>query len=212
MSVRTILFDLDGTLIDTNELIIASFAHTFEHYNLPYTREELIEFNGPPLSETFSKIYPDRVDEMIDVYREHNLRVHHEYVKAFPYVKEVLQTLNENGFKLGIVTAKMADSVHHGLEVAGIDINFDTIVTLDDVKHPKPHPEPVIKAMNQIGANPEETIMVGDNSHDIESGNSAGVKTAGVAWSLKGADRLKKYNPTYMLEDMRDLLKIVGVN
>lgn len=212
MSVRTILFDLDGTLIDTNELIIASFTHTFEHYNLPYTREELIEFNGPPLIETFTNINPERAEEMIDVYREHNLRVHNEYVKAFPHVKEVLDILQENNFKLGIVTTKMKDSVYQGLEVAGITNQFDTIVTLDDVTHPKPHPEPVIKAMNEIGANPAQTIMIGDNSHDIESGKNAGVITAGVAWSFKGAERLEKYNPTYMLNDMRDLLKIVGVN
>lgn len=211
MSIHTILFDLDGTLIDTNELIIASFMHTFNHYNLPYTREEIIEFNGPPLVETFSTIDPDRVEEMIDVYREHNLRVHNEYVKAFPYVKEVLDILQENDIQIGIVTTKMADSVDRGLEIAGLDHRFDTIVTLDDVKHPKPHPEPVIKAMNHIGANPTTTLMVGDNSHDIESGKNAGIRTAGVAWSFKGADRIKKHNPTYMLEDMRDLLKIVGV-
>lgn len=211
MSIRTILFDLDGTLIDTNELIIASFTHTFNQYNLPFTREEIIEFNGPPLVDTFTTIDKERADEMIDVYREHNLKEHDHYVTAFPHVIEVLNTLKEKGFQLGIVTTKMNDSVHRGLSVAGIETHFDTIVTLDDVTHSKPHPEPVIKAMKQLDADSATTIMVGDNSHDIEAGHNAGVKTAAVAWSFKGKERLMKYHPTYMLEDMRDLLKIVGV-
>ncbi|WP_085991371.1 pyrophosphatase PpaX [Oceanobacillus senegalensis] len=212
MSIRTILFDLDGTLIDTNELIIASFTHTLNnHYNLDYTREQIIEFNGPPLIDTFKNIDPDRVDEMIEVYRKHNLSEHDNYVKVFPNVKETLDILKERGFKIGIVTTKMTESVNRGLKVTGLQDYFDTIVTLDDVAHPKPNPEPVIKAMKDLDAVANSTLMVGDNSHDIESGQCAGVKTAGVAWSFKGKERLLRLNPTYMLDDMRDLLQIVGV-
>ncbi|MFD1848998.1 pyrophosphatase PpaX [Oceanobacillus bengalensis] len=210
MSIHTILFDLDGTLIDTNELIIESFKHTFNHYNLDYTREEIIEFNGPPLYETFKNIDPDRIDEMIDVYRGHNLQVHDQYVEAFPKVVETLEELKKREIKLGIVTAKMMDSVGKGIRIAGLEGMFDTIVSLDDVTHPKPHPEPVLKAMKALDAKAGTTLMVGDNSHDIESGQNAGVRTAGVAWSFKGKDRLLKLNPTYMLEEMTDLLAIIG--
>lgn len=211
MSINTILFDLDGTLIDTNELIIASFTHTFDHYQYDFTREQIIEFNGPPLVETFRNIDPKQYEEMVNTYREHNLRVHDEYVKAFPYVKETLEILKDKNYRLGIVTTKMNDSVGKGLRIANLEGYFDAIVTLDDVSHPKPHPEPVVKAMRLLDADASSTLMVGDNSHDIESGQNAGVKTAGVAWSFKGKERLQKYNPTFMLEDMRDLLKITGV-
>ncbi len=211
MSIRTILFDLDGTLIDTNELIIASFMHTFSTFKYSFTREEIIEFNGPPLVDTFRKIDPDRVDELVQTYREHNLREHDRYVKAFPYVHEVLDKLKEHGLKIGIVTTKMRGSVERGLDITNLNGYFDTIITLDDVSNPKPHPEPVVKAMEDLQATASSTIMVGDNSHDIEAGQNAGVKTAGVAWSFKGKERLLQYNPTYMLEDMRDLLTIVGV-
>ncbi|GGK07050.1 hypothetical protein GCM10007063_31950 [Lentibacillus kapialis] len=98
-----------------------------------------------------------------------------------------------------------------GLRVTKLNYYFDTIITLDDVSHAKPHPEPVIKAMNAMSANAQSTLMVGDNSHDIEAGKHAGVKTAGVAWSLKGRDKLLAYRPSYMLEDMQDLLEITGV-
>lgn len=112
---------------------------------------------------------------------------------------------------MGIVTAKMRESVNMGLEITGLDRYFETIVTIDDVTHPKPHPESVIKAMTALNGEPSTTLMVGDNYHDIQAGQNAGVRTAGVAWSLKGRDFLASYHPTYMLEDMRDLLEIVEV-
>ncbi|AVQ99843.1 pyrophosphatase PpaX [Oceanobacillus iheyensis] len=211
MSIRTILFDLDGTLIDTNELIIASFMHTFSHYGMTYTREEVVQFNGPPLLDTFQKIAPDLAEEMVKTYRAHNLTVHDSYVTAFPHVTETIAALKEQGLKLGIVSTKMRKGVNMGLTLTGLATYMDTIITLDDVTQAKPHPEPVLKAVQALGADLETTLMVGDNYHDIESGKNAGVKTAGVAWSDKGSSFLEGYNPTYMLKDMRDLLQLTEV-
>ncbi|API93470.1 MULTISPECIES: pyrophosphatase PpaX [unclassified Virgibacillus] len=211
MSIRTILFDLDGTLIDTNELIIASFFHTFGQYNYQFTREEIIEFNGPPLLDTFKAIDAEKAERMVQTYRAHNMKEHDNYVKAFPFVEETLKQLKQNGMKLGVVTTKMRQGVKKGLATTDLEPYFDTVITLDDVKHPKPHAEPVMKAMDKLAADAATTLMVGDNSHDLEAGKNAGVQTAGVAWSFKGKERLMQYKPTYMLEDMRDLLTITGV-
>ena len=211
MSIRTILFDLDGTLIDSNQLIHASFDYTFKQFNLTFTEEEILEFNGPPLIDTFKKIDPIKVDEMVETYRQHNYLVHDEYVRVFPKVVETLKQLKDRQVKLGIVTTKMANGVKMGIEKTGISDFFDTVITFDDVKHPKPHPEPVLKAMHALDAEASSTLMVGDNSHDIEAGKSAGIKTAAVAWSLKGKDRLLTYNPTIMLEEMTDILRYVEV-
>ncbi|WP_047980809.1 pyrophosphatase PpaX [Ornithinibacillus contaminans] len=211
MNIRTILFDLDGTLIDTNELINASFFHTFNEYGLRFSDEEILAFNGPPLKETFEKIDLDKAEAMITTYRSHNLAHHDEYVKTFPNVKETLQLLKDNGISLGIVTTKMRKTAIRGLKFTGIDSYFDTIIAIDDVTNAKPHPEPVLQAMKALNAERETTLMVGDNSHDIESGQNAGVLTAGVAWSLKGEKVLKSYQPTYMLHDMHDLLKLIEV-
>jgi pyrophosphatase PpaX len=210
MHTRTILFDLDGTLIDTNELITASFNYTFERFQMDFADEEIIEFNGPPLIETFKRIDPVRADEMVAVYRTYNLEVHDEYVKIFPNVQETLEALRAKNMKLGVVTTKMSPGAERGLEKTGIAEYFDTVVTLSQVSHPKPHPEPVIKAMKQLDALNTSTIMVGDNSHDIEAGKNAGVRTAGVSWSQKGKEHLKYYEPTYMLDDMTDLIRIAG--
>lgn len=211
MSINTILFDLDGTLLDTNELIQKSFEYTFEYFGYSFTKEEILQFNGPPLMETFSKVNPDLAEEMVKVYRKHNHENHEKYVKLFPNVKETLDVLKENGKKLAIVTAKMRSGVELGLQLTKIKQYFDAIVTIDDVKNPKPHPEPVLKAMSELDVEKDESIMVGDNYHDIESGKNAGIKTVGVAWSVKGEDYLRQFKPTYMIDDMKDLIPIVGV-
>jgi len=211
MSIHTILFDLDGTLIDTNELIIASFEHTFHHHELTFTREEIMEFNGPPLADTLRAIDPERADGMIETYREHNHRVHDDYVKVFPHVNETVGKLKDKGFQLGVVTTKMRKGVNMGLALTGLDNLFDTIITLEDVKHPKPHSEPVMKALAELKSPADTALMVGDNYHDILAGKNAGTRTAGVAWAHKGKERLLEYEPTYMLKDIRDILKITGV-
>lgn len=211
MEIRTILFDLDGTLIDTNELIISSFLYTFEAYGLNYTREETKQFNGPPLRHTFHSLGGNRAEEMIATYRKHNMERHDFYVRAFPNVFETVKRLHDAGYQLGIVTTKMQPTVDMGLELTNLAQYFPTVITFDDVEHPKPHPEPIELAMAELGASKETTIMVGDNYHDIESGHNAGVLTAGVAWSEKGRAFVESYAPTYMLEDMLDLLPIVGV-
>jgi pyrophosphatase PpaX len=133
---------------------------------------------------------------------------HHDALAGdFPYVKEVIETLHQQGIKMGIVTTKMRKTTMMGLERMGIASYMDAIVTIDDVDHPKPHPEPVLKAVSMIGADPKTTLMVGDSSADIEAANAAGVTSVGVAWSLKGEAVLKQYHPKHIIYDMRDLLQ-----
>ncbi len=212
LKIETILFDLDGTLIDTNELIIASFSHTVGKYgDRPYTREEILDFIGPPLVDSLKKVNAEKVEDMMKTYREHNYANHEKYVVAYPTVVETIRTLKDAGFQLGIVTTKLSDTAKLGLQITGMDQQFDVLIGLDDVKHAKPHPEPILKAINDLQANPMTTLMVGDNYHDIEAGHNAGVRTAGVAWTIKGRKILEDHDPDYMLEEMRDLLKIVGV-
>jgi len=210
--LTTLLFDLDGTLINTNELIIASFTHTLNRY-FPnqYKREDILPFIGPTLRETFESIAPDKVEEMFECYREHNLRYHDELVTEYEGVYETIKVLSENGFKLGIVTTKLLDTVMKGLKLTKLDSFFPVVIALNHVEKAKPDPEPVLKALEQLGSVPEEAIMIGDNYHDILAGKNAGTKTAGVGWAIKGAEHLAKYEPDYILKDMKDLLSIVGV-
>ncbi|RHW38918.1 pyrophosphatase PpaX [Neobacillus notoginsengisoli] len=211
-TIDTVLFDLDGTLIDTNDLIINSFLHTLNrYYPNQYTREDVLPFLGPTLAETFGKLNPENIEEMIQIYRTYNIANHDMLVKEFTGVFETVRTLKESGYKLGIVTTKMHDVVLKGLKLSNLEQFFDVIVALDHVKNPKPDPEPVLLALEQLGSKPETAIMVGDNYHDILGGRNAGTKTAAVAWSVKGRDFLEQFEPDFMLENMADILDIVGV-
>ncbi|KZZ84893.1 MULTISPECIES: pyrophosphatase PpaX [Bacillaceae] len=212
MKRNTILFDLDGTLINTNELIIESFLHTLNHYKPgEYSRELVLPFIGPTLHDTFHSINPEKAEEMIGVYRAFNHKQHDALVTEFATVFETVQKLHQEGFKLGIVTTKIRDTVNMGLKLTNLGQFFDVVVTLDDVEHAKPHPEPVLKALELLDSKPDEAIMVGDNHHDIEAGQNAGTLTAGVAWTIKGREYLSAYKPDFMLEQMSDLLPIAGV-
>ena len=212
MKITTLLFDLDGTLINTNELIIASFMHTLEKfYPGKYKREHVIPFMGPTLTESFSTVDANRVDELITEYRRFNVEMHDEFVEEYETVYETIETLHEQGYKIGIVTTKARNVVEMGLSYSRLKQFFDVVITIDDVQNAKPHPEPIQLALKKLNATPEETIMVGDNYHDIEGGKNAGTKTAGVVWSLKGKEFLESYHPDYMLEKMSDILTILGI-
>ena len=212
--IDTVLFDLDGTVIDTNELIIQTFLHVFKDQTAPFplTRELIISFMGKPLLDLM-RYYSGRehVDDLIEAYREFNTANHDELVKEIPYVREVLTTLHEQGIQLGIVTTKIRSTSLKGLEFCGLDKLIQAIVTIEDVDYPKPHPQPVLRAMEALGADPQRTAMVGDTGFDIQAANGAGITSIGVGWSLQSEKDLRLFQPDYINHDMRDLLPLVGL-
>ncbi|HET7580627.1 MAG TPA: pyrophosphatase PpaX [Bacillales bacterium] len=212
MAIDTILFDLDGTLINTNELIISSFLHTLGHY-FPgeYRREHVVDFIGEPLEESFERVDSDRVEELVEVYRKHNIEHHDELVQEYEGVFETVEALHQQGFKLGVVTTKRRRTVEMGLKISRLDSFFDTVVTFDDVSRAKPDPEPLNRALSMLEASAEKAMMVGDSVFDIQAGKNAGTYTAGVGWSIKGGNVLRAEKPDVMLETMPDLLDILGV-
>ncbi|WEG13611.1 pyrophosphatase PpaX [Pullulanibacillus sp. KACC 23026] len=210
--INTLLFDLDGTLINTNELIIASFLDTLNrYYPNKYGREDIIEFIGEPLEVSFNRVDPERVEEMVTQYRKHNIEHHDELVTEYPKVRETIAQLAKEGYRLGIVTTKRRETVIMGLELTGLRPYFETIVTIDDVTNAKPDPEPVQLALKQLKSKPEEAFMVGDSPSDIEAGRRAGTQTVGVAWSIKGEAMIQEAKPDYILHEMTDLLSILRV-
>lgn len=210
--IDTILFDLDGTLIDTNELIVSSYLHTLDQY-LPgqFQRQDVLPFMGPALRDVFEEIDSTRTDEMIRTYREYNLSNHDRLVTEFEGVNETIRSLSENGYKLAVVTTKLADVAKMGLKLTGLDQYFQVLIALDDVEKAKPDPEPIYKALDILGSKPESAMMVGDNHHDVLAGKNAGTMTAGVSWTLKGREHLAAYDPDFMLDQMPDLLSILEV-
>ena len=212
-SIDTILFDLDGTLINTIDLIVTSFLHTMEtYYPGAYQKEDVISFIGPSLAETFTNLDPNKVEEMINTYRTFNHAKHDELVEEYEGVQETLETLHEKGFKMAIVTTKGRVTAIKGLELMKLDHFFDVVISLDEVTNSKPHPEPLLMAMEALKSEPEKTLMVGDSQHDILGGKNAGTKTAGVSYSIKGHDFLETFKPDVMLEKMSDILDYLGID
>ncbi|WP_338554026.1 pyrophosphatase PpaX [Paenibacillus sp. KS-LC4] len=212
-NIKTMLFDLDGTIIDTNELIIRSFLDALQGF-VPanFNRDNIIPSMGQPLTmqmQQFSGL--EDVTHLVAAYREVNLRLHDEYVKPFDYVVEVIKNLHEQGIQIGIVTTKMRLTTERGLKYVGLSDYVDTVVTIDDVTHPKPHPEPVSMAIAALGADPATTLMLGDSSVDILSAEAAGALPVGVAWSMKGAQLLRDCGAQYVIDDMRELYAFAGL-
>lgn len=211
--MRTVLFDLDGTIVNTNELIIKTFMHVIDkHLDKPYTREQIIPYMGMTLEEQL-QIFSgkEEVSHLVKEYRTYNNEHHDELVQEFPHVLEVIRALHEKGIKLGVVTTKIRHTAMRALELFGLRPYMDVIITVEDVQHPKPHAEPILTAISQLNADPASTLMVGDSAADLLSAHAAGVRSAAVAWSLKGTKELQKYDPDYILNDMTDLYDLVGM-
>ncbi|WP_147804355.1 pyrophosphatase PpaX [Alkalicoccus halolimnae] len=209
--IDTILFDLDGTLINTIDLIVASFEHTLDHY-FPetYTRKDIAGFIGPPLSETFERMNPDYASEMIDKYREFNHAKHDELVSEYTGVLETLEQLYDQKYAMAVVTTKRRDTALKGIQLMNMEKYFPVVISLDEITKPKPDPEPLQMALEQLGKNPHQAIMVGDSEHDILAGKNTGTLSAGVSWSIKGKSHLQTFEPDVMLEEMPDLLRFIN--
>ncbi len=209
----TILFDLDGTLLNTRELIDKSFVHTFEHFypelvssNEIY--EMLDSFFGPSLKQTFSRFTDDgeKIQEMIKYYRDYNVSIHDDCVKAFPNAKSLIKTLAKKGYKLGIVSSKKTDLVEHGLELFGMLQYIRVVIGEDEVKIPKPDPEGILKAMEILHS--KKALYIGDGIGDIKAGKNANIDTIGVLYSER-KEQIKAENPTYTINDLSEVLNIL---
>lgn len=205
---NAVLFDLDGTLVNTNELIIDSFKYTFEVLRKPVpTRNEIINCFGEPLHETMKKFF-DNVDEAVKIYREFNLKHHDEKISPYDNTNKVLETLKNKGYKLAVVTSKNRSTSIRGLKFFNLLNYFDTLITSDDVENHKPHPEPVLKACEILNVNPDNAIMIGDSIYDIISGKKAGSKTCGVNYSFM-REKLLEVKADYYIDDLTKILDIV---
>lgn len=208
----TILFDLDGTLINTNEVIIESFASTFRTFfpEENVTRELILTFIGPTLQQTFSNYTTNQqvINAMIKHYRTFYVDYEMGNFEIYPDVLEVVTDLKQKGYNLGIVTSKFKEAAWPSFTYYGLDQVFDVFVSLDDVEKPKPDRNPVDVALSQFDSY-NKVIMIGDNKSDIMSGKNAGVYGAGVAWSIKGEQYLNEVNPDYMLHSIKDIYDII---
>jgi pyrophosphatase PpaX len=208
----TLLFDLDGTLLDSVRLILDSYHHTTEVHGLPRrTDAEWLAGLGTPLRVQFAPYAdtPERMAELIATYREYNLGHHDAQVSAYPGVPEAIGSIRSRGVRLGLVTSKNRSGAERGLRVIGLDTHFEVIVGADDVEHPKPHPEPVLQALDRMRVAAADAIYIGDSTHDMESGRAAGVRTAAVLWGPFRREQLVHTQPDFWLERPGELMGLL---
>lgn len=207
-----VLFDLDGTLVDTKELIFASFQHTFEKYKSDYTlsQEELYSFMGPTLKDTFLKYFKeDEVDEIIAYYREYNIKHHDELVKEFPGTKDMLNYLKKNDYALGIVSNKVEATVRMGLEKCGLSEYFEVIVGAEDVKEPKPSPQGILLACEKLYHGHDDVIYVGDSASDIKACKAMAAFSIGAQLDSESKLDLTKEHPCVIIHALSEIVDIV---
>lgn len=217
MPLTTFLFDLDGTIIDSIELILRSYRHTMELHrcNEPQPGDDVwLAGLGTPLWAQFGQITEDKeeIERMVQTYRTYNLTHHDALVKPYEGVVDEIRRIKGAGMRMGVVTSKLRDGAMRGIRISGLDEVFDIVVGCDDVTHPKPHPEPVLKAVEELGVSKHETVFVGDSRHDMECGRAAGVKTAAVLWGPFDRAHLADLKPDYWLEKPVDLRRLTTEN
>ncbi len=207
--IEAVLFDLDGTVADTNDLVYASFRRLFEKLEIEVEDDIIYSFFGEPLENSLRK-YSDTPEELVGHFRDFNEKKHDQMIKPFDGVVETLELLLEKGIKLGIVTSKRENMAKRSLEALKLSKYFSVVVTPEYTRKHKPYAEPLLKACELLGGiDPSHTIMVGDATYDILCGNKAGAHTVGVTYSMISLDVLKAAKPDFMVDNLRELLPII---
>lgn len=208
--IDTILFDYDGTLMDTNEVVLQSWQHTFRTLKGKEEDPGVIRKTfGEPLVMTLAKLFPETpVEKSLDIYRSFQREVFADFVEVFPGMLELLQTLKDKGYRLGLVTSRTKDTTWSGLEHYGMDKYFDAVITAGDTDKHKPDPEPILITLDRMGAVPSQAIMVGDTMFDLLCAKNAGVKSVMVDWSVTMTED-EKSQADYTIGTATELMDIL---
>lgn len=211
---KYVIFDFDGTIINTNDVIIASWEATFEHFlgnkeSVPV----IVSTFGETLEYTISQRFPEHdLSTVLKYYKDFQSEHCAEMVVLFDGIVELLEKLNNRGYKLAIATSRLSGSFREymdGFELWGY---FDACIVKEDVAHHKPHPESCLVALEKLGARPEEAVMLGDTKFDIGCANNAGVDSVLVGWNpLVDAEKIIEsgYYPTYIVNSTDELFDIL---
>ena len=206
--IKAFLFDLDGTLLDTHDLILESMQFAVkEVLRKEIPPERLMAKVGQPLSTQMWDFTSDQAlhDELLRVYREYNAIKHDGMVRPFDGVEDTLKLLREEGYPLGVVTSKRHEAAMQGLELFGLNAYLDCMIGSDDWPEHKPKPGPVVHGADLLGYESRECIYVGDSPYDMQAGNDAGCKTAAALWGMFSEQVLLAERPDFVCADIRDV-------
>lgn len=219
-ATRAILFDLDGTLIDTTDLILRCFSHSWRAVaGLEHSREALIATFGIPLREAMRRLLAQSagnvdgpndslIEHLLTEYRSFNMANHDVIARPFHGTRQVLEALRERGYRIGVVTSKGRDLAMRGLQLCALDGLIEAAVFLEDTQAHKPEPAPILAALDRLKVASEAAAYVGDSCHDIIAGRRAGVKTVAALWGPLPRTDLECERPDHLAESIAELLDI----
>jgi len=210
---RAVLFDLDGTLIDSIGLIVDAMHHAFEGFEGTVPADSAwMAGIGTPLYKQLA-LYarsPEELETLRERYRAYQFIHHDNVIKEYPGTTAVLEDLHARGIAMGIVTSKGNELAQRGLELTGLAKFVPVVVGADSVTKHKPEPEPVLFALERLGVDAADALMMGDSPHDVSAGNAAGVRTIGALWGPFTREQIAVARPTYWLSNISELPELLA--
>lgn len=190
--IDTVLFDFDGTIMDTNQVIIDSWQETFQQLEgRRQDRDVLLKTFGEPLEATMRDFFPDvPLEKALDIYRGYQRDNFLNSIQLFPGVRQLLDELLQRQVRMALVTSRLKHTTMQALDRFDMNKYFGYVVTADDVTRHKPDPQSINIALEKIGSEPSRSLMVGDTLFDILCARNAGCKSALVAWTMSLADKV----------------------
>lgn len=209
--VECVLFDLDGTLVDSIELILASFRHaTAEVLGEPLSDDDVLVDVGIPLAQQMNRISPHHAQDLLTTYRTFNAANHDAMIKEYPGTLDTLRWLDSNGYAIGVVTSKMHQMASRGLEIFGLGEFVGVLVGADDVEIHKPDPHPLHVAAEILGTTLDKCIYVGDSPHDMAAASRGGAVAIAALWGPFDPKVVVSAGADYALESITGLPALLG--
>ena len=215
-NTKAVLFDFDGTLLDSIDVIADSWRYTVKHFTgRGITDEEIYLTMGEMLIDSMRWLMPEiDPEEALEFYRKYQREIFLDEIKLFDGTEEVLWALKEKGYKNAIVTSRLEGSTNKAINKFGLEDLFDAVLTANDTKIFKPNPEPIYMVLNMLDCKPDEAIFIGDTVHDIDAGKAAGVYTVLVDWALQLPPGEKRDNATQadiVIKKLTDILTLLDL-
>ena len=208
--IDAVVFDFDGTLADTSELIIKSFQTVYKKFLGEEKPEEVIRgFFGEPLKVTIKREFPQSYEEVFKEYRQYQSERFDTYVRLFDNAKKTLKYLKSKNIKTAVVTSRIRESVINAMKTFNIEKYFDEVVAVNDTVNHKPHPEPLIKAIGLLNVSADRVLFAGDSRFDMECAVRAGITPVLAGWHTGSDELAKQYNVKYVINNLYEITGLI---